>query len=473
MSDMERLAFTVGRNTGERGGAPDRPDDSSAIEAIAPAEPEGDRFAYRALLAFMFVLLVRPQDQLPFLEPLHLAELCGFFAFGAMALGRLQRGLPVTRVTPEVGGVLAFAALMAGTIPLSFWPGGSFQLFSQQFIKIVIIFLVMATTLTTRRRIEQFVTLVVLGATYVATRAAVDYVRGANLVEGGRIAGAVGGLFGNPNDMALNMVAFLPLSVGLALDTGRPRARLLGLLGVPTMVAAIIFSQSRGGTLGFVAMALVLLVYMRRLKPAVAVALVVAGFAALPVLPSSFTNRMASIVNPDEDPTGSREARKTLLREGWTVFLANPIIGIGAGQFTNYSPNSRQEAWRQTHNAPLQVASELGIVGVGIFGFLIWSGFSAGFLAVRRARAERRRRTPAPRQRGKKPIVFTDAEWVELSGAMVVASMVGWFVAALFASVAYYWTLYLVLGIAGAIRHAALRLDGAAQSRAAATAKAA
>jgi hypothetical protein len=32
------------------------------------------------------------------------------------------------------------------------------------------------------------------------------------------------------------------------------------------------------------------------------------------------------------------------------------------------------------------------------------------------------------------------------------ASLAGWFVAALFASVAYYWTLYLVLGLALALR---------------------
>ena len=35
-----------------------------------------DLIAYRALLAFTFVLFTRPQDFLPFLEPLHLAEVC-------------------------------------------------------------------------------------------------------------------------------------------------------------------------------------------------------------------------------------------------------------------------------------------------------------------------------------------------------------------------------------------------------------
>jgi O-antigen ligase len=170
---------------------------------------------------------------------------------------------------------------------------------------------------------------------------------------------------------------------------------------------------------------------------------------------------MASIFDAEQDPSGSREARKTLLKEGWRIFLANPLIGVGAGQFTNYNPDSRQEAWRQTHNAPLQVASELGLVGVVAFGFMIWTGFAAGFFAIRQARraaGQRRARAPADRRAPRAPFRLTDAEWVELNGAMIVASMFGWFIAAQFASVAYYWTLYFVLGIAAGLREVAVHL---------------
>src|SRR5436189_6277766 len=31
-----------------------------------------------------------------------------------------------------------------------------------------------------------------------------------------------------------------------------------------------------------------------------------------------------------------------------------PLTGIGAGQFQNYNPPGRKEAWRETHNAPIQ-----------------------------------------------------------------------------------------------------------------------
>jgi hypothetical protein len=41
---------------------------------------------------------------------------------------------------------------------------------------------------------------------------------------------------------------------------------------------------------------------------------------------------------------------------------------------------------------------------------------------------------------------------------MLSAAMTGWFVSAMFASVAYYWTLYLLLSLTGSIRDVSERL---------------
>jgi O-antigen ligase len=348
-------------------------------------------------------------------------------------------------MTPEVAGVMAFAAVMVGTVPLSTWPGGSFAVFSELFIKIVIILVVMINTLTTPERIQRVIVLLTLGASYVATRAVIDYVRGVNLVEGNRIGGAISGLFGNPNDMALNLVTFLPLAIAVGLRREHRALRLVALCGIPFIAAAIIFTKSRGGLLGLLAMLAVLLFQMRRLRPALAVIILTAGLATLPVLPTTFTERMSSIFNPEQDPTGSREARKTLLREGFATFLAHPFTGVGAGQFQNYGTDGQQPSWRQTHNAPLQVAAELGIVGLAVFLFLLWTAFKACRIALRAVRESRGTNRMDPKR----------AAWIELNAAMTLAALTGWFVAAMFASVAYYWTFYLLLGVAASIRDVA------------------
>jgi O-antigen ligase len=443
VNDVERLAFTC---------AVPGPADAPPVALVAGIPPAAgaerhEALAFSALLAFMFVLFVRPQDQLPVLQALHLADLTAAFALIALVAGRLARGARMSRTTPELLLVLALGAVMLATAPFSVWPGGAVAVFTDLYIKVILVFALIVNTVTTRARLERLIQLIVLGTGYIGIRAVVDYARGVNLIEGGRVVGAVGGLFGNPNDMALNMVAFLPLAIILALGRGQPLLRALVLLCVPAIGAAIIFTKSRGGTVGLVAMLLVLLYRLRRHRPGIA-ALVIAGtLGAVPLLPSSFTERMSSIFNAEADPTGSREARKQLLRESYRAFLDHPVFGLGAGQFPNYRPEDREEAWRETHNAVLQVAAELGIVGLVVFSLLIGTGFAAvartGTL-LRRPAGHRRARAPDGSRARNEPL--------ELYATAMAASLTGWFVAAMFASVAYYWTFYVVLGLAGALR---------------------
>jgi O-antigen ligase len=449
----ERLAFggTGGVIAGARPEAEAR---AETVEVDAAAESR-DRVAYRALLAFTLVLFVRPQDTIGILDPLHLAEVFGTFGIIALAVGRLNRGLPVAKITLEFGAVLAFGGIMLATAPFSIWPGGSVSVVTELFSKVIVVFMLIINTLTTRARFERFVNVVVVSCSYVAVRAVLDYAMGLNLVEDGRVQGA-GGLFGNPNDMALNLVAFLPLAIILLLGRAKPLLRCVLAIGTPAILAAIIFSKSRGGTLGLVGMVAVLLFHIRRVRPSVAVAVVAVTLITIPLLPASFTERMSSIIHPEEDTTGSREARKRLLREAWQAYLDHPVLGLGAGQFHNYNPTDREETWREAHNAWLQVASELGTAGVFVFGVIVISGFVAG---VQASRALRRARKQGKRSRRSKATErwIAEREPLELYAAAVIASLTGWLVAAMFASVAYYWTLYLVLGLAITLRDIARR----------------
>jgi O-antigen ligase len=137
------------------------------------------------------------------------------------------------------------------------------------------------------------------------------------------------------------------------------------------------------------------------------------------------------------------------MREAWAAFVAHPLTGVGAGQFKNYAPEGREEAWRETHNAPLQVASELGIAGLLAFAFLL----SRAALAGRQTRALLRR-AAAPRGGEAAPVLVTAAEreYFDAHAAALNAALAGWFFCALFASVAYHWTFYYLLALAIAPR---------------------
>ena len=468
---MERLAFGYG-GARQQTEAPsparpfNGPPPDPAFDAEAPAaRPERRRdWAFLGLMAFTAVLFFRPQDMIPPLGALHLAELSALVALGALASGRLARGLPVSRITPELGGVLAMALVILATAPFSVWMGGAIGTFTELYAKVVLIFVLMVNTVTTPRRVRQFIWLIVAASGYIAGRAVLDYVSGVNLIENGRVQGSVGGMFKNPNDLALNMVAVLPLAAVLCLEPARASRRALAALCAVLMVGAIVATQSRSGTVGLAAMALVLAVHLMKRSPGLVAALALVGMFAMPFLPSSYWQRLASITDESLDQTGSREARSILMTESLDAFTANPLTGVGAGQFKNYNPEGRQEAWRESHNSVLQVAAELGITGLLVFFYLVGRALYAPMqtqrLLARMSGARRAsQRDPAP------PLPREEHEMLGLYAAGVSAALVGWFVCALFASVAYHWTFYYLLALAAAPRDYLLARVSAATAR--------
>jgi len=391
----ERLAFNLGTGT-----VPSRSVVEAAIArearptfaTAAYAEPRD--WGYRGLVLFTAVLLLRPQDQIPGLNSLHLAEVCAFLGIAPMLLHRFAHRLPVFRMTPETVGLIAFGAVMLATAPFSVWPGGVLSTFTDSYLKIVIVFVLMMNTLTTPKRLEQLTWLILVCCGYIAARAVFDYVRGVHMIESGRVYGSVSGIFGNPNDLALNMVTFLPAGVVIALARRSAIAAFICLL----MLGAIVVTQSRGGALGLLVMFVALVLLGRKVRPGFGAIAVGVVLLTMPFLPSSFWNRMESIVNEDLDRTqftGSREARRVVMQEGVDTFLDFPLTGVGAGQFKNYNPPQRKERWRETHNALLQVASETGIFGVAAFLFLIVRGALCA-AAARRMLAKPRKDRPDP-----------------------------------------------------------------------------
>ena len=114
----------------------------------AYAEPRD--WGYIGLLAFTAVLLIRPQDSIPGLSSLHLAEVCALIGIGPMLLHRFARRLPVFRVTPETLGVVALGLAILVTVPFSIWPGGALTEFTDYYLKTFLVFVLMMNTLTTR-----------------------------------------------------------------------------------------------------------------------------------------------------------------------------------------------------------------------------------------------------------------------------------------------------------------------------------
>jgi len=461
----ERLTFNYGAapfGREVRGRATSR-EKAALPDAAAPFLPPIERpdWAYWGVFAFTALLFFRPQDTVPLLAPLHLPEVAAIAALLAMLGHRLARRLPLVRGTPELAGIGAMALVMLLTAPFSIWPGGAISTFLDVYIKVVLIFILMVNSIKGFKVLQQFTWLIVVAMGYVAARGVLDYARGINLVRGERLHGSISGLMGNPNDLAMNMVTFLPFAVVMAMARGRPLPRLASGTIALLMLATVLFTKSRAGLLGLVVMGIVLVVQMCKIRPGITAMMIVGLLAASPFMPASLWARVSSIVNPAEDDTGSREARKDLLRQGWQTFLEHPLTGVGAGQFKNYNPPGRLEPWRETHNVVLQIATELGIFGVLVFLYLLTRMVAALFWTKRIfSRAAAR----APAGTIARPDAFRpeEREAMRLYLSAMAASFAGWLVCAQFASIGYYWTFYYLFALILAARQiTAERLDAA------------
>lgn len=449
----EQLAFGYARAVPGRGlvDAALTRERKPTFATAAYAEPRD--WGYLGLMAFTAVLLLRPQDTLRFLEPLHLAELFAIVGIAPMVMHRFTSRLPVFRITAETTGLLVLAGVMVATIPFSVWPSGALDVFLNAYVKIVLVFILMMNTLTTPKRIEQLVWLIMLCCGYIAGRAVFDYARGVHLIENERLAGPVGGIFGNPNDLAMNMVTFMPAAILFALSRRYTPARRLTAAGAAVlMLAVVVLTKSRGGAIGLVAMLAAVVFLGRRVRRGFGALTVACVLLSLPFMPQSFWTRMSSIVDEQTDKqhfSGSREARRIVMQEGIDTFLERPFTGVGAGQFLTYNPSWRKERWREAHNVLIQVAADLGVFGLAAFVFLIGRGLWVAFRARRLLGSPRDGGLPPERLGG--TLGEYDRQTLYVQSVAMTAGLVGWLVCAMFASLAYSWTFYFPLAIVVAI----------------------
>jgi O-antigen ligase len=84
--------------------------------------------------------------------------------------------------------------------------------------------------------------------------------------------------------------------------------------------------------------------------------------------------------------------RSSLVSNGLKVFEHHPVIGVGTGGFAEGYHRLTHRAGRASHTAPITVAAETGIVGLGFLAWLLYGGLTLpyrrnrGGTALERAR---------------------------------------------------------------------------------------
>jgi len=407
---------------------------------------EGSSIAFYALVGFTVVLLLSPQAWFPVLKLIRIALLAGGIAIAAHVLERTAHRQPITPLAPEIGIALALVTWSTITIPMSLWPGGSVHLLTDQYMKAIIFFWMLATMVTTPARLRSMAWTLALCAIPLAATGVYHYLTGdvMRTAQDGlvRVVGYEGssGLTGNPNDLALMLNLIIPLCGALAMSsTGYQRLAAIGiaLLGI----GGVIITFSRAGFLALAAtFVMFLLVLVRRKSGAAAVALLVAALAVPAMLPKSYVDRLGTITNMDEDKTGSAQGRYRDLFLALDIVQRNPVVGVGMGQDMIALNSERaaiggQQTWRSVHNVYLQYAVDLGVPGFLLFAWLHLLCFRSAWAVERRTR--------------KDPALHD----VATLAAGVQVSLVSFLVAAMFHPIAYQFYFFSVAGLAVALKN--------------------
>ncbi|HUQ31820.1 MAG TPA: O-antigen ligase family protein [Pyrinomonadaceae bacterium] len=324
----------------------------------------------------------------------------------------------------EVNLALLLLLAALASLPLAIEPGEGWAAFVD-FAKVITMFIVMVNVVRTELRWRGMFWLALLVSLFLSIHALNDYLTGLLALRGDRIEGALGGLFDNPNDMALHLVTTIPLALGLLFIARGLSKKLFYGLCVLLMVAATVVTFSRGGFLALACSSFLMAwKFGRRNRFAVVVMFLAVGAVFFLIVPSDFIGRLLSIFGGDVDG-GSAVARQNLLLRSILVTIRHPLLGIGMANFHNVSISEQV-----SHNAYTQVSAEMGVPAMIVYVLFIWT-------AIRRMR-KIEQETYETR---------TETRVYYLAVGLQ-ASLIAYMISSFFASVAYLWYIYFLVGYA-------------------------
>lgn len=342
-----------------------------------------------ATIVFTAVLLFSPQAYFPSLESLRPAMIPAVIGIGAFLVDRFSYGAPLFMRARELWIVGAFAAWATLTVPFSIWPGGSLAFLTGQYFKTLAIFWLLSHTAVTILRLRQTAWSLSIMAIGLAILTLNNYASGVFIDQAAnqdRVVGNEGALTKNPNDLALMINIIIPLTVALLLSSARPAIRvvLFGMLGLEALTVILTFSRG-----GFLTLGAILLVYMWKLRRQVErvwiYGILVLALLCLPLLPSTYFDRMSTIIHTEADSTGSAGERWTDMTLAARHILSSPITGAGVGMNVLAMNEARGGGWRPVHNVFLELIIDLGVPGVIVFIWLLVSSLKSTIQVQRRA----------------------------------------------------------------------------------------
>jgi putative inorganic carbon (HCO3(-)) transporter len=413
---------------------------------------------FTLFLVYLVLTFLRPGELFPRLSDWGIMEVVSVLALLGAGLGLLTGRGPTFRA-PQLPLLLAFFGWAAVTIAVN---GDDSAIALDRLVDFAkssgVAFILLVLNVDSVRRVRIVAATFALMALFEAGQGVLAYHWGIgadrflvgtplpsdpsamrDITEGGGVTGESAraellrirglGYVADPNDLANVLVAFLPLIAAFRRSRAIWRNLLLVWLPIGSTLYCLYLTRSRGGIL---ALAVVAALSCRARLGRVAGA-AVAALALVTLLWLGFAGGRAMTV--DE----SAEGRIDAWSEGLQMLKSSPVFGVGFATF-----GLRYE--RVAHSSFVQCFADLGLVG-----YFLWLALLAVTIDDMRSLG---------RWNAEDDEAARSDEAAELSGwgrALTIA-ILGFLVGALFLSRPYDVMLYLILGLAVAVRDIARRV---------------
>lgn len=412
---------------------------------------------YSLLCLYLILLFLRPHEYIPSLTNLRLPLVVACLCVASHVLESLHRARRLVQLSPASKSLLWLSLWMLLALPFAFWKGGAFETITNQWLKLLVLFVLLSSGLTSLGQLRRLLWVCTASVMLVSLLAIAEYSPADPSETATRLSAQVGGLYSGANYFSLTIVTLLPFATFLFLSDPGWWARWLAGGAAGVLAAANILTQSRAGTLGFLLILVVWGVQATRgeLRRATSLVVLLLGlFVFVTQAPGSYWRRISTLVEdppPEELATSaylraavdSEQERSELLKKGVLLTLENPVFGVGAGNFDDASARRWNTGtgrdWLASHNTYLQISAELGLPGLALY-LLVLGRLFASIRHVRRFVLA----SPSP---DRSALLLA-----EVLGTMLLVYVF----MSLFASVAYDPYFFLVAGLIEALRHQVL-----------------
>lgn len=335
---------------------------------------------YFFCLIFYAFSVFRLHEVIPVLYPYKIPLTSAILGIASLVINLLQKKTLVYW-QKEMRTFLIFFLFISVGVPLSYNFEISYLYWSQVFLKIGIMFFMIAWTIYDKNTYRLVIFTTIACGVFISLITIQNKISGANLVEGSRatIGTNANSVISDPNDLALTLL--FPFSFCCSLFITKSTSillRIMGLFSSMTLISAIIATQSRGGLLGLAGVLGYFITHRFKSKTLVITVSSLALLLLFFIAHISVRQSGGAGQGLDESSMGRIYAWEAAVN----MAIHHPIWGIGLNGFEESLFNYAivwERMNRAVHSSWFGVLAEGGFVGFMLFILCVYQAMKLAY----------------------------------------------------------------------------------------------